>query len=161
MGLFGKGKSKGRKDNQVAAVTTQDCKQMVESFLEKVGLDPKEQRLPDRRTLGWCVHRGSAVVFIVLEEQNSYPTLRIVSPILYLPEGRILALYRKCLEINMGLINCALGVFEDRIAVVSERPIASLDPAEFEERLNYLSAVADDLDEKLSQEFDAKPYGEM
>ena len=159
MGLFGKGKSRGKKETEAVAVTTQDCQCMIESFLEKVGLDPKEQRLPDKRALGWCVHRGSATVFIVLEEQNGYPTLRIVSPILYLPEGRILALYRKCLEINMGLINCALGVFEDRIAVVSERPIASLDPAEFEERLNYLSAVADDLDEKLSQEFEAKQYG--
>ena len=159
MGLFGKGKSKSSKDDQATEVTTQDCKQMIESFLERVGLDPKEQRLPDKRTLGWYVHRGSVAVFIVLENQKDYPTLRIVSPILYLPEERILALYRRCLEINMELINCALGVFEDRIAVVSERPIASLDPAEFEERLNYLSAVADNLDEKLAQEFNAKPYG--
>lgn len=154
MGLF------GTKKVQVKETTIRDCIKVIEDFFRKIGFNPNNQRLPDRDTIGWWVQRGSAVIFIILNDHDGLTSVRIISPILYLPEENILPFYRRCLEINMGLLNCALGVTQDKVTVVSERPIAGLDPVEFEGTIDFLSAVADDLDDKLANEFNAKLYRE-
>jgi hypothetical protein len=152
MGLFGTKKAK--------EITAKDCVGMVQDFLIKVGLDPNGQRIEDEDTLGWWVLRGSAVVYIILNDLDNDCSIRIVSPIVYLPEESILPFYRKCLEINMGLLNCSLAVSGDKVYVVHERPITGLDAEEFEGTLGFLAAVADDLDNKLADEFGAKIYSE-
>ena len=152
MGLF------GTKTVQTKTTSVQDCIRIIEGFFRKIGFNPKDQRLPDKDTIGWWVQRGSAVIFILLNDHSGSTTMRIVSPILYLPEENILPLYRRCLEINVSLLNCALGVTEDKVVIVSERPITGLDPGEFEGTLDFLSAVADDLDDKLANEFNARLY---
>jgi hypothetical protein len=148
----------GTTNVEVKERTIQDCIKMIENFFRKIGLNPNEQRIPDRGTYGWFVSRGSAVIFILLNKNDGMTTVRIVSPILYLPQERILPFYRRCLEINMGLLNCAFGVTKDKIALVSERPILGLDPEELEGTIAYLSSVADELDDKLGREFKAKLY---
>lgn len=85
---------------------------------------------------------------------------RIFSPILYLPSENILPFYLRCLEINRELLTCALCTHEDKVTLVSQRPIEGLDPEELEGTVNYLAAVADDLDNKLADEFGAKLCGE-
>ncbi|NIM99407.1 MAG: hypothetical protein GTO24_15460 [candidate division Zixibacteria bacterium] len=60
----------------------------------------------------------------------------------------------------MGLMNCAIAVTEDKVAIVSERPLVGLDSEELEGRLTYLAGVADDLDDKLADEFDARIYSQ-
>jgi hypothetical protein len=152
MGLF------GTKQVQAQENTIRDCIKMIEAFFKGIGFNPKEQRLPHQDTLGWWLQRGSALVYIILNQHDDTATVRIVSPILYLPENYILPFYRKCLEMNVELINCAFGVVEDRVVLVSERPIDGLDRQELEGTIRYLSAVADDLDDKLATEFKARLY---
>jgi len=152
MGLF------GTKQVKVKETTIQECIKMVERFFKSVGANPKQQRLPNTDTLGWWLQRGSALVYIILNQHDETPTVRIVSPILYLPEDYILPFYRKCLELNMDLINCAFGVSDDKVVLVSERPIEGLDANELEGTIRYLSGVADNVDNRLSAEFKARMY---
>jgi len=152
MGLFRSSKKSSREN------TVQDCERMVERFLKKVKLNPKEQRLSQGEGLGWWISRGSAVIYIYLNENGHSPTIRIIAPILYLPDDHILPFYRRCLELNTELINCAVGVVDDKVALVNERPIAGLDQAELESVLHYLSGVADEIDDKLAEEFGARLY---
>lgn len=152
MALFGSKKAQNRE----AAI--QDCVKMIEAFFRKIDFNPNKQRLPNKSTLGWWVQKGSAVIYIILKPHDDTPTLRIISPILYLPENNILAFYRKCLELNMDLLNCAFAVIDDRIMLVSERSIDGLDPQELEEIIGYLAAVADGVDDKLAREFNAQMY---
>ncbi len=152
MGLFGTRKVAAKE------TTIKDCVKMIDGFFKRNKLNPNNHRLPGSDTLGWWLHRGSAIVYIILHQHGSTPTVRIISPILYLPEDHILPFYRRCLEMNMELVNCAFGAIDDRIALVSERPIAGLDHQELEGTLHYLSAVADDIDDKLADEFKAKMY---
>jgi hypothetical protein len=163
MGIFKRDKpyKKGKQKAPEAPKerTVGDCIKIVEGFLEKNGMNPSEHRLPSQGAHSWWVVRGSALIYIYLIQHENHATLRMVSPILYFPEERVVALYRKCLEINMELLNCALGVYQDTVAVVSERPTSGLDTIEFAGTLDYLSAVADDLDDKLAIEFGAKLYG--
>ncbi len=147
MGLFG--------TKPVKETTERDCIIMVENFFRKIKLESNQQRVTDRDTTGWWVQRGSALVYIILNEHEGLETVRIISPILYLPNENILPFYRKCLEINMDLCNCAIGVYDDKVSLISERPIEGLDPEELEGTIHYLSSVADDLDNKLADEFGA------
>lgn len=150
MGLFGK---------KTKEISKEDCITMVENFLNKIGLNPSEQRLKGD-TIGWVAVRGSAITYIMIFEYENFASIRIYSPILYLPEENILPFYRKCLEINFELVNCAICVYEDKVALVVERPIGGLDPEELEGMVNYLSSVADDLDNKLADEFGARILSE-
>jgi hypothetical protein len=59
---------------------------------------------------------------------------------------------------NMSLLQCAFAATEDTIGLVSERPIKGLDEHELENLLLYLSRVADDVDNVLANEFQAKLY---
>lgn len=152
MGLF------GTKKVEVKETTVKDCITMIEKFFKKHRLNPNEHRLQNPDTLGWWIQRGSAVIYILLNQHESEATVRIMSPILFLPEEHILPFYRRCLELNMNLINCAFGAMDDKIALVTERPIMGLDDHELEGSLHYLSAVADDIDDKLASEFQAKMY---
>lgn len=150
MGLFG--------TNKVKETTAGDCIRMVEKFISNIGLNPNESRLQDKDTIGWSLVRGSAFIYIILNNNSGLNTIRIISPILYLPKENILPFYRRCLEINMGLVNCAIGVHENKVTIINERPIEGLDPEELEGTINYLSGVADDLDNRLADEFGATMY---
>lgn len=152
MGLFGTKKVTEKE------TTVQDCVRMIENFLKKARMKPGDQRLPDPETIGWWVQRGSARIYIVLNQQGDTKTIRVFSPILYLPDDHILPFYRRCLEINMGLMQCAFAATEDTIGLVSERPIEGLDEQELESLLLYVSSVADDVDNVLAAEFKAKLY---
>jgi len=150
MGFFGK---------KAQEVSKEDCITMVENFITNIGLNPSEQRLKGD-TIGWVIRRGSAITYIMIFEYENFTSIRIYSPILYLPEENILPFYRKCLETNFNLVNCAICVYEDKVALVVERPIGGLDPEELQGMINYLSSVADDLDNKLGDEFGAKILSE-
>ena len=152
MGLF------GTKKVQTQEVAIRDCIKMIEGFFKRIGLNPSQQRWPETDTLGWYLQRGSALIYVILNQHGDTPTVRIVAPMLYLPDSLILPLYRTCLEMNMELINCAFGVIDDKVVLVSERPIAGLDAHELEGTIRYLSSMADNLDNKLSAEFKAPLY---
>lgn len=152
MGFFS-----GKKNNDI---TMDDCVKMVEKFFQKIGLNAMSHRIQDSDIPAWSVVRGSAAVFISLHSDGGMSNIRIFSPIVFLPTENILPFYRRCLEINRELMTCSLCAYEDKVSLVSKRPIEGLDPEELEGTINYLAAVADDLDNKLADEFGAKMCGE-
>ena len=141
-------------------MTEEKCKEMVEDFLSAIGVGPNKCRM-EGEGLGWYIFRGSTLTYIFIGVYDDFKSLRIFSPILYLPEENILPFYRRCLEINFELINCAICVRDDRVALVVERPLEGLDPEELEGMIEYMLGVADELDNKLADEFRAKIFSEQ
>ena len=137
----------------------QDYIGMVDDFFRKININPEDVRKKEENVFNWHLMRGSAAVYIYLFlHEGEARTIRIVSPIVFIPQKNILPLYRRCLEINLELINCALCAMDDKIAVVHERPTDGLVPEELDSSIQYLSSVADDLDDRLSNEFGALVY---
>ena len=136
--------------------------EVVEAVLQHGGADPKEARLEGSGTerAGWRIQRGSAPVFILLEDSGERSALRIESPILRLPSANLLPFYRRCLEINDRLRECALAVRDDVILLVSDRPLEALEPQEVAQSIDILSFAADNLDDELAKEFGAKLFTE-
>lgn len=139
-------------------------KELVESTLKKLGLDPETSRArSDENLATYTFGRGSAHVLVAVvrrvEQPSSSPGavfLRVAAPVMLPPEdeAREHALHERLLELNgAGLVNCAFALIDGRVAVVSERPAVGLVAAEVEQIMKHTSAVADTYDDRLVEEF--------
>lgn len=136
-------------------------KELVESTLKKLGLDPEASKAKsDDAHATYTFGRGSAhvMVGVVKRVEQKAVFLRVAAPVMIPPDGeRAHALYERLLELNgAGLANCAFAMIDGRVVVVSERPAPGLDAAEVEQILKHTSAVADTYDDRLVDEFGGK-----
>ena len=151
MGLFGSAR--------VKETTLADCRRLIEDFLRKEGLNPEEQRVEGYEH-GWWAMRGSALVYVFVNEHEVGSSIRIVSPILILPEENLLPFYRACLEINSELVSCAVAIDKDVVMLVHERPLKGLDAEEISDNMHMIAQFADKFDNELAEEFGATIYSE-
>ncbi len=132
--------------------------EMVQQALISLGIDPNQSRLNVTSGYGWNFRYGSAVieVYIHFNEEGSY--FQVLSPIMHLPQAGLLPLYRRMLELNLQLVNAALGIYHDAVYIFSERPLEGLDQVEVSSTIGRVAAYADDLDNKLVAEFGGRLY---
>jgi hypothetical protein len=140
------------------ARSIRQCTRIIDEVFDQFGLDPRKNRVKEKNVIGWIAKRGKAVIYLLLNENKRLNTLRIISPMVYIPEKNREAFLRRCLEINFSIINCALAVDKDFVSIVSERPLTGLNPEEVAYALDNLSRLADDLEKDLKKEFGAKLY---
>lgn len=152
MGLLGKVE---RLFEQTKERSIQDCIGMVEDLCKENGVDPSKLRNDAEGIVRWVFPAGGIEVFLCLIQYDKGATLKLIAPILYLPKEKLLPFYRRCLELNMELMHCSLGALDDKICLVSERPAYGLDKEELEGTLSYIATAADDLDDRLANEFGA------
>ncbi|HLU09372.1 MAG TPA: YbjN domain-containing protein [Oceanobacillus sp.] len=133
----------------------------VEQILLSIGIDPQQARMNTQEGFGWNFRRGSAVIEIYISQQDSTGYMQVLSPILHLPATGLLPLYRRLLELNLQLTNAALGVYLDVVYVFSERPLEGMDSVEANTIINLVATYADELDDKLMQEFGGRLYGRI
>ena len=129
---------------------------IVEGFFKKVNVDVTANRIQMPTGAGWSILKGSAVIYIYVQKVCGTDTLRLVSPILYLPHDNLLAFYRRCLEVNYSMLSCAFAVDKDLLFVVSERAVEGVDDREFEVLMTQVGWVSDKFDDELAAEFNAK-----
>lgn len=134
----------------------------VEQILSALNIDPERARMPNvTEGFGWQFSRGSAMIEIYVEQFDNAGYLRVLSPILTLPTTGLLPLYRRLLELNLQLTTASLGVYLDTVYVYNERPLEGMDAAEANGIINQVANVADDLDDKLLNEFGGRLYGRI
>ena len=147
------GVSKARNERSI-----HQCTRIIDTVFAQFGLDPKKNRVKEKNVIGWIAKRGKAVIYLLLNENKRLNTLRIISPMVYIPEKNREAFLRRSLEINFSIINCALAVNKDFISIVFERPLTGLNSEEVAYALDNISRLADDLEKELKKEFGAKYY---
>ena len=138
--------------------TVQQCTRIIEQFFKNFGLDPKKDRLPQKGVIGWVVRRGTAIIYVLLNQNKRMDTLRIISPMVHLPKRNQIAFLRRCLEYNFAMINCGLAINKDFLSIVFERPLTGLNPEEVAYILDNLSRLADELEDELREEFGVKYF---
>lgn len=156
MGLFG----------ESAQSNFNRAQRLVEDVLGSLGISPEKNRLETNDgSTAWGMMRGSAEVMIFLnparsEKEDNF--LRIVSPIIKLPDDNLLPFYRRLLELNAkDLYGVAFGVINDDIVLVAERPTRDLDRSEVEDMLRNVGAAADHYDDKLVKEFGGRRFSDV
>lgn len=133
----------------------------IEQILTAVGIDAVQARMRTETGFGWSFQRNSAVIEIFVSQQDGVGYLQVLSPIMHLPINGLLPLYRRLLELNLQLTNAALGVYLDVVYVFNERPLEGLDGNEANTIINMVASYADDLDDKLVQEFGGRLYAKV
>jgi hypothetical protein len=133
---------------------------LVENILTSLGTEPTQARMDTEQGYGWSFQRGSALIEIYIAEQQGREYLQVLSPLVHVPSGGLLPLYRRLLELNLSLTNASLGIYLDVIYVFNERPLAGLDAEEADFIIKQISEYADDLDNQLVNEFGGRLYGQ-
>ena len=132
----------------------------VEQILQTIGVEPGRARMDTETGYGWSFQRGSALIEIYIAEQEGREYLQVLSPLIHVPPGGLLPLYRRLLELNLSLTNASLGVYLDVVYVFNERPLAGLDGNEADFIIKQISEYADTLDDQLVGEFGGRLYGQ-
>lgn len=132
----------------------------VEQILVTIGVEPAHARLETEQGFGWNFRRGSAIIEIYVSEQDDRGYLQVLAPIVHLPPQNLLPLYRRLLELNLQLTNASLGVYYDTVYVFNERSLQGLDHNETNEIITLVAGYADDLDNKLVEEFGGRLYSQ-
>jgi len=133
----------------------------VEQILASIGVNPAQARMDTEQGYGWSFQRGSALIEIYIAEQGGREYLQVLSPIMHVPGGGLLPLYRRLLELNLSLTNASLGVYLDVVYVFNERPLSGLDASEANFIITQISEYADELDNQLVNEFGGRLYSQV
>ena len=153
--LFGRGGQSKDETSDALAFSAR----AVEGILAQIGVDAAAARMDVDSGYGWHFLRGSALIEVyVTPEERGY--LQVLAPILHLPPGNLLPLYRRMLELNLELTNAALGLHEDVVYLYHERLLEGLDASEADVIIRRLARVADELDDALVDEFGGRLYGQ-
>ncbi len=153
--LFGRGGQNKDETSDALAFSAR----AVEGILAQIGVDAAAARMDVDSGYGWHFLRGSALIEVyVTPEERGY--LQVLAPILHLPPGNLLPLYRRMLELNLELTNAALGLHEDVVYLYHERLLEGLDASEADVIIRRLARVADELDDALVDEFGGRLYGQ-
>ena len=153
--LFGRGGQNKDETSDALAFSAR----AVEGILAQIGVDAAAARMDVDSGYGWHFLRGSALIEVyVTPEERGY--LQVLAPIMHLPPGNLLPLYRRMLELNLELTNAALGLHEDVVYLYHERLLEGLDASEADVIIRRLARVADELDDALVDEFGGRLYGQ-
>src|SRR5262245_39689819 len=73
---------------------------IIEHVIEGLGLSPTECRLQQCDSPAWALTHGEVEVYVFLTVGQDGAYLQVVAPLMALPPGNLLPLYRRLLEIN-------------------------------------------------------------
>jgi hypothetical protein len=130
----------------------------IERILSMIDVNPNEARAHSFDGFRWLFQWGSAAVEVNVVERGKHGYFQVSSPLVYLPEANREGLYRRLLEYNWEMTNVAFALHEEVAYVVSERPLAGMDTEEARYIITQVAHYADELDNKLADEFGARLY---
>lgn len=135
----------------------------IDSILHAVGVDPSQARMDDGsgRSFVWQFQRGTALVEVLLLNEDGKQFFQVCSPVLHLPQDGLLRFYRRLLEYNMQLSGAAFAVYRDVVYVVNERELIGLDDSEAHAMIDTVAGFADTLDDKLVSEYGGRLFGQV
>jgi len=145
---------------QAQAGNLQQHAAIVEQILNSIGVEPGRAQMKTENGYGWSFQRGSALIEVYIARQESREYLQVLSPLMHVPTGALLPLYRRLLELNLSLTNASLGIYLDVVYVFNERPLDGLDGSEANFIITQIAEYADDLDNQLVNEFGGRLYGQ-
>ena len=132
----------------------------VEAAIRERGVEPDDHQVSATEGgVAWALRFGSAAVMIALNlgEEGRDGRMRIVSPIVKLPDDPSPEVFRELLELNgTKLPGVAFGFVGDEVVLVSERSLRGLDRSEVEETLGLIGHYADEYDDLLVDDFGGK-----
>ena len=138
-----------------------EASKLIQDLLESMGTSHEESKIEmeSKDMLGWMVSVGNVLIYIyVFKSEDSVIYLKIICPIVFLPEKNILPFYRILLETNMYLNGYVIGVEKNMAAMMSVRRIENLKIEESRKMIEQMAKLTLDISEKLIDEFKAVKF---
>jgi T3SS (YopN, CesT) and YbjN peptide-binding chaperone 1 len=131
---------------------------LVEDVIrENLGLNPEDNKLPNMsdEVLAWGLTRGSATVYIVLNQGNETNYLQVFSPIMRIDENTEVDFFKDLLTLNATSELCAaaFALKDNRIVLKSDRTTNDLDKDELFEIVVRVGRLADKYDDLLVEKY--------
>lgn len=132
---------------------------MVNKLVVELGMTVESTFNTEKKA--WYWKTGSAPIEVFIEEvpvgEGTREFLRVFSPVMKVPAGKELEVYKKLLELNDSYLGLKLTLMKDsnQVYATFERDIVGMDYNELKTCILDLEWWADDLDDKLIAEFGA------
>jgi hypothetical protein len=127
--------------------------QPIADALNRLGIDPAANLLPNSNGQGWGVPTDKSVLFLNLGEIDGQPSLRMTCPILFMPSQDLLPFYRKLLDLNSEMADIAFAMDRDTVCVVNQQALDGLNSLAIESLIRRMQKSVNVLADMLIQEF--------
>lgn len=128
-------------------------KKMIEKIINGWGIDPAT--IYNAESMVWFLVQGSANFEIGFFQYNNTDYFYVASPVVKLPEENLLPFYRRLLELNDFYIGVKLSVKGNQVWMLGQRECEGMDEGEATRLIDNVRLIADDIDDKLMNEFGA------
>ncbi len=140
-------KSKETKEN------FNDYKSMIEGIIREWNIDPNTIYNPDYRV--WFLVQGSANFEVGFFNYNETDYFYVAASIVKIPQENVLPFYRRLLELNDYYIGVKLSIKGNQVWLLEQRECEGMDKREAKAIIDRVRLIADDLDDRLMNEFGA------
>jgi hypothetical protein len=128
-------------------------KSMIEEIIKEWNIDPATIYNPESQA--WFLVQGSTRFEVGFFNYNNKDYFYVASPIVKLPEENLLPFYRRLLELNDFYIGVKLSVRANQVWMLGQRECDGMGKSEAKTIIDDVRLLADDLDDKLINEFGA------
>jgi hypothetical protein len=128
-------------------------KKVIEEIIREWELDPDALYNPEFKS--WALKQGSADFWITLFSLDGTDFMEVAASVVKLPEDNLLPFYRRLLELNDYYIGVKLSAKDNQIWLLGQRECEGMDKGEAKRLIDNVRLIADDIDDKLMQEFSA------
>lgn len=141
--------------------TLEKAGKLVEGLLSSLGAKQEEAKIEmdEENQLGWLIQVGDIYLYIyIFQMENNFLYIKMVSPLVYMPETNLLPFYRKLLEYNVDFHDIGFGVEKNVVMILAQRKIdyTSLEECRF--IIEFIAKTGNLLNKELIKEFGSKPY---
>ncbi len=140
---------------------------MIEEVIVELGLNCSECRLLMEGLPAWGLARGSAEVFIFINENpesgEHHYHVRCISPVMKLPRttNNRMSLLFHLLELNASELTApAFGVKGDTVVLSDDHDVQDMDPSEVRNMVLRVGYYADVFDDVLVNEFGGRRHSD-
>ena len=143
-------------------LSIEDYAVLVKDVLEDLEVPSTPERQDEDEVL-WMTTYGSAILLTSLytEKTAGELVLRVMAPLVKLPDENVLGLFNLCMRLNFNLTDCHLALSDKwGITLTAKRSAAGLNKNEIEAIFYRVACAADHMDTQLAEDFKAEMWGQ-
>lgn len=141
--------------------TIDEASKLIQDLLSSLGTSHEESKMEmeSKDMLGWMITIGNVYVYIyVFRADDKKIYLKIVSPVVFLPEKNILPFYRSLLEANIYLNGFSVGVEKNLALILRVKRVEEVGIEEAKKLVEQTAKISLDMSEKLIDDFKAVKF---
>jgi len=127
--------------------------QQIETVIANIGGDPQHCRITSSKGTAWVLKTEQLSEFLVLDEVEGDPILRLTCPLLFMPPEDLLPFYRMLLDINDDIPSASFTLDLDVVCLVAKQSLEGISDDCIQRLVERMYKLASMTGNALLQEF--------